>query len=78
MDLEWGVQTLSMEALLSELVRFPRRCLVGFGFTHPPVNSGFRNIAEREAAEGRNGQKYFLPSFPFEEQLQALIIRSQS
>ena len=49
MDLWWGVQTFYMEALLSELVRFPRRCLVGFGFTHPPVNSGFRNIAEREA-----------------------------
>ena len=52
MDLEWVVQTSYMEALLSELVRFPHRCLVGFGFTHPPVNSGFRNIAEREAERG--------------------------
>ena len=42
--------------LLSELVRFPHRCLAGFGFTHPPVNSGFRNIAEREAAEKRKAQ----------------------
>ena len=57
MDLEWGYANVRHGGLLSELVRFPHRCLLGFGFTHPPVNSGFRYIAEREAGEERREEE---------------------